>query len=336
MSSSWEPQSEVEKALGTADGLARLTKRRGAFADLAATFWALEDREAIADAIHLVAREGAWFTINQGAASAAARRLTLNVEMCGMKVGTLEISPGAAKGPFLFNPCLRDLMPLDDVPWSWSKSPADGVRIRRYFALIREQNASKGPLEREIQWQLADYLATTTTGAAKYLQPVYWLEAPTEIATSITRESNVGTGNIDLVLRRLGGSVGARFLVLELKGIGKTDVRGAISQAIRYAVAIHIEANDGDKARADYRTVLGSSGSEPLKFGAVAAVEDTNENRELARLALQELMPPPKAKVDCLGVLLYRWDPAARTATDWRWLEGWDPRKPIEQSQQPK
>lgn len=66
MSSSWEPQSEVEKALGTADGLARLTKRRGAFADLAATFSALEDREAIADAIHLVAREGAWFTINQG------------------------------------------------------------------------------------------------------------------------------------------------------------------------------------------------------------------------------------------------------------------------------
>ena len=159
----------------------------------------------------------------------------------------------------------------------------------------------------------------------EHLRAVEWHKCFTEVGVSVTSEGTVGTGNIDLVVRR-GKGANRGFLVFEVKGPGTKNVEATLKQALRYATALAIEANGGSERECDdYHAVFGSKGKKPLQIDAVIVMEDIPEVcRRAEKLVPQYLADRGDSAINRIGVLLYKFDGKAVSA--WRWLPGRDPR----------
>lgn len=159
-----------------------------------------------------------------------------------------------------------------------------------------------------------------------YVQPVGIEGFRYEVPTWINLNGVPRWGLIDALIRRPSGPDGGAFLVFELKRPDGAPPATALQQAIRYAIALDIETNGDNKRQGIYRALFGSQGNARLSFGAVAVIQDTQKNRNLAQAALQDYALPPDRpnRVDRLGVLLYEWQ--NNQVTNWRWLLGADPR----------
>lgn len=190
----------------------------------------------------------------------------------------------------------------------------------------------KRTLKRKIYW---DLVARLGLGGAHDvlagLQPALIAGYPAAVQTWISADGKPETSSIDVVACNTG-SLGDPFLVFELKRPGEDSPAIALEQAIRYAMAMDLEANDNQKAtQTKYRTLLGSKGDARLRFGAVAVVEGTEQNQSLAKAALADFKAPASgdavsACAHTVSVLFYDWDQEKNQATNWRWLEGSDPR----------
>jgi hypothetical protein len=115
--------------------------------------------------------------------------------------------------------------------------------------------------------------------------------------------------------------------VFELKKPGVTKVEEALQQALRYATALDIEANEGKQEnRENYHTIFGSKGKGRLEIGAVVVLEDKGKIRRDAPAILQQYWAEHgDSKIDRIGMLLYKFD--QNKVKSWEWLPGWDARK---------
>ena len=326
-------ESAITALLSTADGINKLESRRRAICRVAEVAkdiekWGWADRTW-----GLCRRPGIWFSTTQGqAAQADTDGCVLSVQMLGREIGKLQINRKAT-ARYVFIP-LKKFKPNRDR-WDWSRNPGHGQEIRKFLKALKENQKwdVKKVQEREIQWQLAEQLDNITTGPLKNLSTVRWVGCPTEIGVSLTAKGNIGTGTIDLLVRRRsGGKKGAQFLVFEVKRPGKAaKPKPTLIQAIRYAVALHVEANENEKTRRCYRTAFGSRKEANLLFGAVIVMENTPDNREAGEKALKQLNPHAdpthNAKADRLGMLLYTWNNETKRAHSWTWLKEGDPRE---------
>lgn len=253
------------------------------------------------------------------------------VQLLGIEAGELLLDHSTEKPSFLFYPNkkIRSKHPeLPDSPWKWSKDGRHGQAIREFLKLCESHPKAKPDNEREIQWQLAHAFKKDKSGALRGFQTVKWHGLFTEIGVSVTESGKLGTGNIDLVVRRgKGGQRG--FLVFELKKPGDTKIEAALIQALQYATALHIEVNNGGLGNQEnYRKVFGAGGTKKLKISAVIVMEDDTDGR--IRRDAPDIMKRYSdnrgdSPIDRLGVLLYTFK---GKVTSWQWLKGWDARTP--------
>ena len=165
---------------------------------------------------------------------------------------------------------------------------------------------------------------------------------------SINNKGNEGTGNIDILARRKGGRE-SEFVVFEVKRGGVNAVEKTFTQALRYAIALHIEANDPNldgqnedndrekkrkENRGIYRKAFGCNGDSSLKISAVIVMEDTDKIRDKVSKVLagyRTAADDPELFVDprYVGALLFTKIKVGRVEKyQWKWHpEGWDPRK---------
>lgn len=248
------------------------------------------------------------------------------VQILGLDAGHLKFDP-VARG-YVFLPNAKSFSRYAGQRWNWSHDRADAAKIHAFLAQVAQDSRADPEDEREIQWQLANALRNPKTHpgaeALRNLSPVTWCGRFNEIGVSINLEGKAGTGNIDLLVRRRGG-----FLVFEVKRPTiKVNVEGALHQALRYAAALHVEANEDSNHRRIYRQVFGASGDRRLNIGAVVVLQDLPEIEKDALRILPKDWPPAKGvlRTDRLGVLLYDFSSAEKKIVGWRWLPGWDPR----------
>lgn len=267
-------------------------------------------------------RRRAWYSTTQTDVTNA--KACARVQVLGVEAGELIL--GKASKSWEFVPNAKRYPQYAGARWAWSKNAADGKKIRDFLGEC-EKHPEADPLnEREIQWQLANALGAKTT-SLRNLSAVKWNKRFTEVGVSVTKEGKAGTGNIDLVVRRgKGGDRG--FLVFEVKGPDDTNVEAALKQALRYAEALSIEANGGNKRnREDYHAVFESKGKETLQIDAVIVMANLPEvRRRAADLVSQYLADRGDSAIERIGVLLYDFDAKAGKVREWKWLEGRDPR----------
>jgi hypothetical protein len=332
-----EIQDSIQKLLSTEAGLAKVAGRRKIIAKLAVSL----NKATVETKPRLRSRK-AWFSTTQGDAENAKGKI--RVQLLGLDIGYLSFDTTTPPKPrYLFHPkppivreVFRDCPVADLRPWCWSHSKKDAARINQFLERCESKHPrAKADNEKEIQWQLADALLSDTVGPLKHLRPLTWNKLFTEIGVSVAETGEPGTGNIDLLVRRLGGAQGAGFLVFELKKPGEKGVEAALQQALRYAMALHIEANDCKESkerdlenRGNYRTVFGSRGNAKLKMGAVVVLENTETVKSKALEILAQYGGQLKgSRVDRIGMLLYGFDKKERKVTSWEWLPGWDARE---------
>lgn len=216
----------------------------------------------------------------------------------------------------------------------------------------------KADTERFIQWKLAKALSgpknqeppRTSHPELSGLQPLKWFNKFHEVGVAINNKGNEGTGNIDILARRKGGRE-SEFVVFEVKRGGVNAVEKTFTQALRYAIALYIEANDPNldgqnedndrekkrkENRGFYRKAFGCNGDSILKFSAVIVMEDTPRIRaEVSRVLAEckiaaddpELFIEPRY----VGALLFTKTKVGDVEKyQWKWHpEGWDPSKNI-------
>jgi len=266
-------------------------------------------------------RRRAWFSTTQSQTTSA--KGGARVQVLGLDAGELRFEATAHR--YEFHPNAKLFPEHRGHHWAWSKSADDAKRIRDYLAKCEEHPKASFKNEREIQWRLANALGRKTP-ALRNLGPVKWHGRATEIGVSINKKGDIGTGNIDLVVRRgAGGDRG--YLVFEVKAPGDTNIEAALVQALRYASALHVEANLGSAAnRANYNAVFESTSTAKLTIGAVVVMEDSASVRAKAsRLLAQYWGTTGDSPIDRLGVLLYRL--GAKGTLSWDWLPDWDARQ---------
>jgi hypothetical protein len=121
-----------------------------------------------------------------------------------------------------------------------------------------------------------------------------------EIGTVLSATPSGKTGQADILVRHDAGA-DTEFLVFELKAPDGDDPAAALTQAVRYALSLEVEANLDVKTMAAYRHLFGSNTVAPLRFGAVAMVAEEHEADAVAALdALGSTGGMP------VGILLYR------------------------------
>lgn len=336
-------ESRILDCAKSTDGKEKLKKRREAMVMMSAAANSLREAEKkFRNAGVTTPRgrrivPGVTFTVNQGVVTKGGRteKLSINVEMRSKNVGQIR-----HENEYRFFPNAPEVGEVDKKNgWVWSQDSADGEKIHKHFTHLEEKESKAKVQEREIQWQMFRAIENDTNECFKYLQPVAIAGFPCEVPTWVTSKGELGTGNIDALIRRLGGNKGASYLVFELKRPGGDKPEDALQQAIAYAIALSIEANgDEDEANAElcreeYRSLFGGTGKSPLTFGAVAVIAVPQNNRDAAENALEKLwlkISTADKKLTCvnrLGVLLYEWDEINKTAANWSWLAGADPRK---------
>lgn len=272
---------------------------------------------------------GMTFTVTQGAVTDSKNGLLFKVEIKGIGVGTIKLINDEYR--FFPNDKSTDVTQEEkNRGWAWSNKSADGENIRDYLKNLKDEISS----EREIQWQMFRAIKNNDTECLKRIQPVAIAGFPCEIPTWILRDGRLAenAGNIDALIRKLGGGKGASYLVFELKGPKDKSPEIALRQALGYAIALSIESNDKDDkhCQKEYRALFGGKGDAPLNYGAVIVIKDTDENREKAKKALEKFKPIAdqdyKPLVDRIGVLLYEWEDTNKKAINWSWLDDADPR----------
>jgi hypothetical protein len=212
--------------------------------------------------------------------------------------------------------------------WRWSQNRQDATQINQFLNGLYDEFAGND-MEREVQWQLARAVrAQNRLQEFENLLPVLWMGVPTEIGTCLTAAGQLGIGTLDLLARRRGGRAGARFVVFEVKGPThntENEIIYSLRQAVRYALALSIEANANPTTKANYRTAFQAGGNAALSFRAAAVIHDpkhgdNTEVRQRALAALRMFAPPQGALVDLVGLLLYSWDAQEQKAYNWRWV----------------
>jgi hypothetical protein len=325
-----EIQNEVLKNLNSKDGCSSVDGRRKKMEQIAD---ALDRLEGSTKTRPRLRSRKAWFSTNQS--NAKGKAFNAKVQVLGHEIADLYLDTTThSEHRYKFRPKLAMVKKIfsdgakDHVgPWLWSHCKQDSTAINDYLKACKEFLKAKSGNEREIQWQLANALKSEKTGALRDLKPVTWNGLFTEVGVSIKSGGTPGTGNIDLVVRCSKGARG--FLVFELKKPKNINIEAALAQALRYAIALNIEANDSERHQETYRKVFGAGGKKKLKIGAVAVLEEDRkgEVKKKAGKFLNELLAKPydRKLIDRIGVLLYKFD--GEKAGSWKWLEGWDARK---------
>jgi hypothetical protein len=275
----------------------------------------------------LLRSRDAWFSTTQGDTTAAAGKV--RVQTHGIDVGHLSVD--SKTKAYIFYPndqcvCDTKISGNGKTGWAWSNVPSDAKKIREFIEACKTLPKAKENSEREIQWILADALqASPKPAALKGMKPVTWNGLFVELGVSVNEAGKSATGNIDLLVRRRGGKQGGRFLVFEIKKPGFSEIEKALDQAIRYATALSVEANDGDeKNLSRYNRVFDSRGRAKLVIGVVAVLADCEKVREYAPNILQAYWNDrADSRIDRLGLLLYKKEGPQYT---WSWLDGWDAR----------
>lgn len=271
----------------------------------------------------LLRKRNVWFSTTQGDTQFA--RGKIHVQTLGIEVGFLSLDK---KNICRFHPTLLNFVQAQEEAkggWAWSKNRRDANIIKDYLKRCEKHSKANMDNEREIQWQLADALKRPTDEALRRLQPVTWNGRFTEVGVAVNEAGNPSTGNIDLIVRRGdGGNRG--FLVFEIKKPGCTSIESALKQAIRYATALAIEANDDGKDNlVRYHRAFGSRGKVAMPIGAVVVLEDCPKVRKEGPTVLQRYWKTRgKSKIDRIGLLLYKKNENGLT---YEWLENWDARK---------
>ncbi|MFT3829206.1 MAG: hypothetical protein QM691_05800 [Opitutaceae bacterium] len=273
-------------------------------------------------------RRRAWFSTTQ--TDTMHGKAGARVQVLGIEAGELLLSPEAAGG-YMFVPNTKLFPHHAGVRWVWSGKTSDGKKIRAFLQQECEGHPQADRSnEREIQWQLAAALGAKSD-ELRNLAAVKWNKRFTEIGVSVTKDGKAGTGNIDLVVRRGKGS-DRGFLVFEIKAPGEDDVEATLKQSLGYATALSIEANEGPlHYRRDYNAVFGSGAAKRLQIDAVIAMEDCPAvRRRASSLVRQCLADRGGSSIERIGVLLYSFDRKIGSVRHWKWLEGFDPRQPLQ------
>jgi hypothetical protein len=324
-----ELEAKILELAASPEGLNKLQARRKAMIGLSRAVEIMLGHKRVAPR-NRPSIAGVTFTVNQGGIKAVPtqKALTLNIEIGPKNVGKLSWFSGKAA---IFVPN------GSDETWQWSNNPKDAKRIRQYLQNeVQRQDGDKAQ-ERHIQWQMFGALDARSKSNHPGLQgllrlrPVALAGYPSEIPTWLNANQGLSTGNIDALTRGTNGPTGAKFLILELKAPDGDSAEKAIQQALTYALALSIEANGDPDRQGCYRTLFESKGSKPLGFGAVAVLHNTPKNQNAARVAFANMAPGFSREgqaplVATLGVLFYDWDPVAKQADNWQWLEDADPR----------
>lgn len=335
-------QEIIDDVVGklAAEGQEKIRKRRRTIA-------------ALADArdlwpglnVRLKSREGAVFTTDQGLMANANTGFKLKLLVRGHHVANLEFSAGGTA---------PTLTPRDRVAhfesarsprgrFTWSKDPKEGTAIR---AFIREcdEKLESAQHELQVQLQLVRRLCESKKPSAlTNLRPVMPFGFPTELATVVDRLGNAAkTGNMDILARTVQGSRrgGGEFVVMELKQprLALSQVPKAFRQAIGYAAALTVEANDfgsppGDDPVHSYRRLFApptkastkspNYAGKPVKVHAVVVLPESCEARAESELEKLDLGVDPRPMVGGqemgVGVLLYN---AARVGAKQEWELG--------------
>jgi hypothetical protein len=349
----------VLERLESPAGKERLAERRKKIREVAPVI-----KTNIADSkSQLRSRKGVWFSTTQGQAAAAANgHATLSVQMLGKEIGKLVINLNAERR-YTFRPtweCLpneadsskrvmKRIKQEDAVlpAWTWSGDRSDARYINEYLKDCREAWGKGKEQEREIQWQLAYALIGPKKQAKEKVvlnkknvhglkdrRAVCWVGRPTEIGVCLRLDGElaVSAGGIDLMVRTRNGpdrwQRDAFFEVFEVKRATRrndiNDFENAVKQAIRYAIAIHQEANHSKETQADYRMAFGSASDAPLDFGVVIVIDakDAERFKEKLEIMFSSYEPHPETSVvKCLRVLTYNWNNKTQTASGWKWFK---------------
>jgi len=285
----------IRRLLLTPDGKKKIRQRRSASARMARGLQGLEASGWVLKASRRqVGSDQTVFTVRQGSLQNSEKGLVVFVELCGNGVGTL-LPPRSNRG----YPILRTTEP-DPRELEWA-----GRDAREY---IRACSNMKQPSpERDLQGViLHDLLKSPKHELLRNLWPVRPANCLMEIPTAIQRRGQIGTGNIDLLVRT-GRGRWPTFVICELK-VDKTTPYDAMVQAIHYAVALDVEvngiANEIEPAdRALYRFLLGSNSTaqDPLRIGAMAIIP----NRPGVEKATHEALDTLSANSSWLDVMLF-------------------------------
>lgn len=265
-------------------------------------------------------RRNVWFSTTQ--TDTISAKSIIRVQFLGIEVGQLKLNED--KTYFVFHPDGKKFPAFLNKKWRWSGDAKDAKEIRQFLAVCAKHPKATPENERDIQWQLANAIRDTKLEPFRNLQPVTMCKRFTEIGVSVKISGKAATGNIDLMVRRKGGG----YLVFEVKAPREKDVKKPLQQALLYATALHIEANEGKlKDLENYHSVFGAKRKEKLKIGAVIVIKNSPEiRREAEDIITQYSNDRGGSKIDRIGVLLYDFED--RKVTGWTWLPRWDPRKP--------
>lgn len=298
----------------------------------------------VAESLNAGGKEGpllrsrdAWFSTTQ--TDVMDKEGKINVQLNDKDIGYLSLDKEMPEKPFYrFHPkpniykALETERSKTGIPsWLWS-GKRDAQAINTFIERCDKQYQ---PKEREIQWQLAAALTARNKGlgptALTMLTAVTWNGVFHEVGVCINKEGKLGEkpGNIDLVVRR-GNTPGKNgYLVFEVKKQKERNIEAALRQALRYATALQIEANENQQSCANYHAVFGATEKEALKIGAVAVLENSTAVKTKALRLLPQLWADRgESKIDRLGVLLYEFDRVQKKVVFWEWLPGWDAREP--------
>lgn len=317
--------NDVSVILGTEKGIKKVKQRRGVMAELRKALDKAPKNKRLVSC-------GVWFSTTQSDTKRAKGHV--RVQMLGLDVGHLELDRAAVKPKFKFHPTMtmkEHHSDLPNPPWEWSNNLNDGNAIWTYLNRCKDDPRAKSDSEREIQWELAYALKSNKKPESlRHLQPVTWNGLFTEIGVAVTKDGKVsarGTGNIDLLVRRVRG-----YLIFEIKKPRESNVKQALDQAIRYATALDIEANGNkgnpidEQNRENYHSVFHSNAKRELKIGVVVVMENNKKVLKTAPGILKTYWCDKGAsKIDRLGMLLYKYE--ENKETSWSWLNSdWDAR----------
>jgi hypothetical protein len=344
---------EVLGKLRQPNGIKKIRKRRAIVASLADVREHWEGLGA-----KLVSREAAVFTTDQTGMARANKGFELKLLVRGQHVANLEFPHGDVPRLSVRKRVAEHQIALPPRErLAWSGDVRDGKAIRDFINECVKKLPGAQP-ELQVQLQLVQRLYRSKKQLEPELanlQPVMPFGFPTELATVVDRVGNPATGNMDILARTVQGrrSDGGAFVVMELKepNLKSSDVPKAFRQAIGYAAALTVEANDlestplgGDAA--PYRRLFGPNKKrnakppdyvgKPVSVHAVVVLPERlrgTADRELDRLELRT-DPPPNVgrRAMSVGVLLYE---AVNHETEWKlghsfsWIDhagSWRPR----------
>jgi hypothetical protein len=319
--------------------IAQLAEARGQWKGIPAGAWVPRHPDAV-------------LTLDQTRMLQAHKRLQLKLLVLGHHVADVGLTSEGA-----FDLTTRELHELNNVERTlrWTKGGIDSTEIEGFIKACKDALSGRSP-ELQVQLQLVRLLANTNTATKKHealrnLQPVLPFGFPTEIATAVTLGGNPGTGNMDILCRTRAGSrrQGGELIVMELKAPSITSgkVRGAFTQAIRYAAALTFEASafaeseDGRRESAhEYRQVFSPAADDkprgPLVAHATVVLPDSVEEEAMSTLremVLDTEKPQVFGREMEVGVLLYK---ATKTDKAYslderslRWVGPWRPSSAI-------